>query len=124
MSKQIVLAVGPVVKRELMPAIKRASDLLVSLSPCLQISRSPCLPVSQSPSLPVSRSADHAARNVAGAAEMTFELVLRMQSLPTAVVARCLGTMVTAASLAQVLSDPDVWIGDQNIWFERSTAER
>lgn len=116
MSKQIVLAVGPVVKRELMPAIKRASDLLVSLSPCL--------PVSQSPSLPVSRSADHAARNVAGAAEMTFELVLRMQSLPTAVVARCLGTMVTAASLAQVLSDPDVWIGDQNIWFERSTAER
>lgn len=59
------------------------------------------------------RSLARVARHTAAAAEVTFEQTLRMESMATRAVAGCLGTMVTAASLATALEHPDTLIGDK-----------
>jgi len=87
MGKVVIMAVGPVLKRELMPEIDRELSIM------------------------------RASRNVALAADYTFEALLKMESIKTRSVATCLNECVTAGSIAQVLSDPDVLIGDKEIWW-------
>jgi hypothetical protein len=92
--KTLVMAVGPVTRARLMPEIHRAWRTIDAELSLIRV-----------------------ARRVALAAEITFEAVLRMESIETASVARCLNVMVTRDSLAHVLSEPEVLIGDKDIWW-------
>jgi len=96
MAKHLVLAVGPVLKRELLPAIDRAAENL---------------------NWHRASRIEMAARNTAQAAEITFESLLFMECIDTNAVARLIRESVTGKNLARVFDWPEVLIGDAGIFW-------
>jgi len=139
MGKTLVLAVGPVLKRELLPAIDRAARELgihhggrrghggESLdSGFRRNDRNSSLTEPRTDLRELcgeERARDMAARNTAQAAEITFESLLFMDCIDTHEVARLIRESATGKNLARVFDWPEVLIGDAGIFWPTQSAE-
>lgn len=99
MGKVLVLAVGPTLKGQLMDEIKKAEKKL--------------LPGAGGPIDAVRKIEVHA-RLVALAAQVTFECMLKMNSVETAKVTR----LGDPRALSAVVENGSVLLGDKNVWWQ------